>query len=105
MKSYLLIVEQRGEGCDYTIGCGVHYQTLGAVDNHDALDKVDSILRDAFGYDRILKTAWLVEMGNHHHIDMDAFYDNMEIEKSKESAKHEEEKERRLLAELKAKYE
>jgi hypothetical protein len=44
--TYLIIFDQRGEGCDYTIGCGITYQYLTASDMADAEKKTREILEE-----------------------------------------------------------
>jgi hypothetical protein len=36
MSHYILVIQQRGEGCDYTIGCGIRYKLINASSYEEA---------------------------------------------------------------------
>ena len=40
MNNYLVCMRQYGEGCDYTIGCGMKYKVVGAENREEAIEKV-----------------------------------------------------------------
>lgn len=48
MKKFLILVSQAGEGCDYSIGCGLNWSFYEAPTAQEAFDKwcVDSELND-----------------------------------------------------------
>ena len=37
---FLVCKKQKGEGCDYTIGCGMVYEIIEAVDSEAAIEKI-----------------------------------------------------------------
>lgn len=39
MTKYLVCKKQKGEGCDYTIGCGMRYDFIEADSVDDAIEK------------------------------------------------------------------
>ena len=47
--SYVLLLTQKGDGCDYMIDCGKTWQFLEAENDKDALQEADKILRDYGG--------------------------------------------------------
>lgn len=63
MPKYLLVMEQKGEGCDYTIGCGTRAREIEAVDREDALRQARAIVTELApaGGDVELERALLAE--------------------------------------------
>ena len=59
---FLVCKKQKGEGCDYTIGCGMVYEFVDALNEDDAVDKIVwpnghdelSALEGEFALDEIL---------------------------------------------------
>ena len=47
---YVIILEQRGEGCDYTIGCGINYKTIEAKDFEEAQAKAKAYVIENYTY-------------------------------------------------------
>lgn len=43
---YMVLMKQDGEGCDYSIGCGMTFEEFRADDDAKALDKVKTRLED-----------------------------------------------------------
>jgi hypothetical protein len=37
---FIAIIEQSGEGCDYSIGCGIDYEAIEATSLHDAWQRL-----------------------------------------------------------------
>ena len=44
MNSYIVILKQAGEGCDYTIGCGRTFKMINAPDDDNAKEQAKEIL-------------------------------------------------------------
>ncbi len=42
-KQFLLVLEQEGNGCDYTIGCGISIQTIWADSKEGAIAEINSL--------------------------------------------------------------
>tara|TARA_Y100000034_G_scaffold112283_1_gene146125 strand:- start:90 stop:419 length:330 start_codon:yes stop_codon:yes gene_type:complete len=59
---YLVIFKQAGEGCDYTIGCGMNYEIMEADSIEDLKEKITfpegreeySVFYQGFGYEEII---------------------------------------------------
>jgi hypothetical protein len=80
---YLLIRKQRGEGCDYTIGCGTAINSLGAATAADALTEAKQLLfgDDPEHYDvkhdeHRLRNATIVQVVQ--AVPLDAWYAELE---------------------------
>jgi hypothetical protein len=40
---FICVMKQSGEGCDYTIGCGMNFITVDAVDAEEAAVKINKV--------------------------------------------------------------
>ena len=47
---FIIIIKQRGEGCDYTIGCGMTTKIIDAVDDVEAEEKVKEMFLKDYCY-------------------------------------------------------
>lgn len=63
MKNYLVCIIQKGEGCDYTIGCGRAVKKYEAKDPCDLYKKVYEDFEMYFDEDNI-ESAYFVEIEN-----------------------------------------
>jgi hypothetical protein len=70
---YLVVFEQDGEGCDYTIGCGIYSEEIEAEDIGDLERMVHEIICDRHGSDEFkLRRAVIAE--NPRDIDINSIY-------------------------------
>lgn len=46
MKKFLYLKKQSGEGCDYTIGCGINFEIIHAQSFDDALSEITCLPDD-----------------------------------------------------------
>lgn len=66
--SFWLVMKQRGEGCDYTIGCGTKVVPLKAETGPEALNEAERMLTSPmYGYvdansDQLLESAAVVDV-------------------------------------------
>lgn len=71
-KAYL---EQGGEGCDYTIGCGKIVVNLESTNMEDAMRELSELILEEYGSDEsMIDTAELYEVGNVIKMDLDKLY-------------------------------
>jgi len=47
---YVIILKQRGEGCDYTIGCGINFKIIEARDFAEAQVKARAYFIENYSY-------------------------------------------------------
>lgn len=83
MKHYLIILKQNGEGCDYTIGCGMNIKFIDLEDNKSILDEVlKRFVNDDFYVDceNGLESCKIYEVTGKplHDIDMKNYYKNLD---------------------------
>jgi len=102
---YIAIIEQCGEGCDYTVGCGWTYKKLSAQDLEGAKKEIETIIEEhPQGTEWELEKIQLFEIANHWNVDVESKYNQIKgIEELVESIKKEE-AEKKLYQELKSKY-
>ena len=74
---YIAHVVQNGEGCDYTIGCGLQVVQLSADNLEDAKQELKEIIKEQYFDDQELESAVIYEVSNAHDVDLDAIYNNM----------------------------
>lgn len=47
---YVIILEQRGEGCDYTIGCGINFRVIEAESREKAEEEAKNYFLRNYAY-------------------------------------------------------
>ena len=105
MKNYVAYLEQAGEGCDYTIGCGRRVWAFDAEDYSSAIKKIKRKIEDDFNYsEAFLKQVILYEIANSYDIDIDGIYAELNLSEEERKAKELKEQEIAMLAHLKQKY-
>jgi len=106
MSLYILVMQQRGEGCDYSIGCGIKYRLLTAVDYPDAERQAKDYIQDMYPPDTDveLERAYLAGLPSHDSLPLVEWYD--EMRKINRDAEAQEVRDRELeeLARLQKKY-
>lgn len=99
---YAVYLEQDGEGCDYTIGCGSKLVMLDAKTAEDAIEECRRFIPAEHTHESEIKSATLVLVGG--KLPVGDWYAEVAQRKEAEQAKADEDKERAKLAELSAKY-
>lgn len=94
---YTLIIWQREEGCDYTIGCGVRIEEFSAIDRDMAEQKARDFMRDMVHRECHIKRARLLPAEYARDIDVTSI--NARADKD-----NEEERERREYERLREKF-
>ena len=61
---FIAELHQKGEGCDYTIGCGIDVIQIDASNMDEAISKLQSIIDEEYTDDRSLKEAIIYEVVN-----------------------------------------
>lgn len=106
---FIAYLEQQGEGCDYTIGCGVRLVELGGSTRDEAIDELRRmIFDDGSGYgpdaDYRLKSIAFYEVADADHIPIDRWYADYEAEQRRLALEHASAQERKLYEQLRRKY-
>jgi hypothetical protein len=111
MKFYA-VFKQGGEGCDYTIGCGIACKEVEARDIEEAKKKVTDMGDDPhdpslgyYGNDAGIFEIILIPVDQATVIDTQAYYDAAEEQRKEEKRLATELREREQLEQLKKKYE
>jgi hypothetical protein len=103
---YILVMQQYGEGCDYTIGCGIKYRIMTARTFEEAQLAAKKYIQEGYpvGEDIELARAYLSTLVG-DELPLNEWYD--EMRKENIEAKEQEIKKQELaeLERLKAKYE
>lgn len=110
---YLVIRKQKGEGCDYTIGCGMHYEwrdfdgtpaeALAHFSKKIAYPEGDDeyfALED----DSDLSEAWVIPADSAMRVDLAALRGEHRRKEKEQQARETERTERDLLTKLQKKY-
>lgn len=88
MKTYLIIIKQSGEGCDFTIGCGLNIYNFKANTPEEAFTKWAeslSLTSDPYTFEEYdtgtyaLDSVKIVEIANESNL-----WDKFKIERRKE---------------------
>jgi hypothetical protein len=100
----MVVMHQKCEGCDYTIGCGTRIEEFEAKDDDAARGRAKEIwLEGEYTDDYELKEMMLVSFVD--SMPVDVWLDEMREHQVKEALRYIEEHERARLAALKEKYE
>lgn len=107
MAQFFLYMKQKGEGCDYTIGCGETIQEIDGETHKQALKNVYEFFEEEQQYidpesDSSLEECYLFELKK--TIDLDELQEKFTEEQEKEEEDNQEECERKEYERLKKKY-
>jgi hypothetical protein len=103
-KTYLVLMEEDGLGCDYTIGCGKQWKCKDFSDDiEEALEQATKWATEWYG-DRVSE-VWLVADDDVHEADVEGYKAREEERKNRKKAADKEARERAQLERLKKKYE
>ena len=102
---FILVMQQKGEGCDYTIGCGIKYYIITATSHVEAEEWAKKYIKenyppgDDYELDRVYLGIFL------HTLPLGKWYNEIEEIEAKKAQDIVEKSELAELARLKAKYE
>ena len=102
---YVAYLTQKGEGCDYTIGCGILLIPIDATNMDEAKDKLSEIILEEYFDDTELKKAEIFEINQYFDMPVKEIYKKKEEFERLKKEKDKDEKERKLYDELKKKFE
>jgi len=102
-KMYYAYLKQKGEGCDYTIGCAQVMVTVKANSFDEATEKLELIIKTHYYDDTELEDAMIFEE-QPRIIDLDTIYNQRSKDESNRRQQAQEEKDRAELARLMNKY-
>lgn len=100
-KAYLI---QKGEGCDYMIGCAQTVIDIEASTLQEAIEKLKEEIKEDYADDSALFSAKLYEISHIYEIDIDKLYEELDSERQGIVKKSKEEDERAELLRLSKKY-
>lgn len=101
-KAYL---KQRGDGCDYTIGCAQTVIDIEATNMDEAKQKLTIKILEEYSYDEsMLDSAELYECNEVFAMPIDEIYAKKEQLEQQEQQRRQEEAERREYERLKHKF-
>jgi hypothetical protein len=105
MAKYIMLLKQSGEGCDYTIGCGMLWEV---VETENIQEKIRETLEDfgADGTGDVLFTRMVFvpfDAATVVDVDLDKIYRQIRDDKDQQASKDNEEKERAEYERLKLK--
>jgi endonuclease III-like uncharacterized protein len=102
---YIAILRQDGEGCDYTIGCGINTIEFEANDALEAGLKLKEIVRENYNNsEKKLKSAVYYEIKAGYTCDLPKWYSAFETENLKRVMEEQTRKELLELERLQQKY-
>lgn len=105
MPKFIAVLEQRSEGCDYTIGCGVRVNLLDATTRSDAEIEAFGILREHLPeHERELAALTVYEVADEIRVNVAAGYAAIAAEKANAAGNEQKARDLAELARLKARY-
>ncbi len=92
MTFYYLIQRQDGEGCDYTIGCGIRISQIQASNIEEAKENANEMIGNywKYKYDYSIDRATLLVVSE--EIDLASFLDQKKTEREAEITKEKQDK-------------
>ena len=115
-RQYLVCERMKGDGCDYTIGCGMNYKVVTVEGGKDETEDVRELQekmaypegRDEYcayeGDEFEIEEALIVPYKDVHVIDVKAFADEIEAREREEELAKKEEADKAEYKRLKAKF-
>ena len=102
---YILIAKQEGEGCGYSIGCGIQVLTLNATDMQSAIAAAEATIRENYYLEsNRLENADILAIADVHGLDLRGPYQHMAVERAAERSSAKEQQERAEFERLAKKY-
>ena len=103
---YVAHLVQKGQGCDYTIGCGLQVVELSADNMSDAEKELTEVIKEEYSYDEsYLEKATLYEVNEAVEVDVEAIYTEKENAKQIQSEEREKTKDFKEFQRLKKRFE
>lgn len=81
MGKFVAYLKQKGEGCDYTIGCARTLITIDADNMDDAKDKMIEKIKEEFQGETELSSCIIYEVSNEIKLPLNSIYKEIEDEK------------------------
>jgi hypothetical protein len=78
---YVAYLKQDGEGCDYTIGCGLEMVKLKSDNLESAESELIDMIRESYTGDTSLESAKIYEVSNEKSVDLRSVYKKISDEK------------------------
>lgn len=104
MKTYKAYLNQ-GQGCDYTIGCGLRVIDITANSMEDAKQKLAETIAEEYSYDEgRLEKAELYEVEQVFVMDLKAIYQKVADDRNAEKQREKDAKEKAEFERLKSKF-
>jgi hypothetical protein len=105
MKTYKAYLQQEGEGCDYTIGCGLRVIDITANSMEEAKHKLAETIATEYSYDEgMLYAAELYEVEQVFSMDVKAIYQKVVDDRNAEKQREKDAKEKAEFERLKSKF-
>ena len=105
-ESYLLYMVGAGDGCDYTIGCNTRLLKLESKDYLEAQREATAIILENYSSEENrLSHAEVMHVSFSKDLNLNYIYHQKKLTEDLEKQKQTETEEKKLLAQLKAKYE
>lgn len=103
---YIAYLEQLGEGCDYTIGCGRRIELLESNNDADVLKELKELILENYNNDETkLEKISLYKIEKEIEISVEGWYQEYDDLENKIKKEEQEKEEKKLLEQLKNKYE
>jgi hypothetical protein len=104
MKTYKAYLNQ-GQGCDYTIGCGLRVIDIIANSMDEAKQKLAQTIAEDYSYDEgRLEKAELFEVEQVFVMDVKAIYQKVTDDRNAKKQREKDEKEKQEFERLKSKF-
>lgn len=105
MKTYKAYLAQAGEGCDYTIGCGLRVIDINAASLDEAKIKLIEEIKENYSQEeRQVDKVELYEIESITNIDVSELYNLIKQERNAKEQAYKEERERQEFLRLQAKF-
>ena len=103
---YRVIIKQKGEGCDYTVGCGLATEDMDLSSDlkEASIEANKRVEEDYDGGECCIESVHLVPLDAIHDTNYESFRDAMQAREAAEQAAEDEEKERAEFERLKEKF-
>jgi hypothetical protein len=101
---YIALIQQKGEGCDYTIACGKDWLFIEAEDDDGAAMRLLSEISENYTGERKLKSATLIKVLASVELPIAEFYKSLDEENAAVFATVEKQKRRAEYERLKAEF-
>jgi hypothetical protein len=104
--SFVAILKQCSDGCDYTIGCGVKVIQLEAGTWAEAKAEARRALKEDYrqDYERCLDDITILEVSEQYSVPVNTLYDEIRREEADEQAGHAKDKRRQEYERLKREF-